>query len=132
MAETNYSKQQITAALTEVRIQVQNEVAHLRRTLDMKTHLQESIKDHPWEWVGCAAVFGWLLSRLPARKRRIYIHSSSQTPLKSRALGPLGKLWREVWKISKPLMAAYVAKLVGEHTKSIEKTVGWNSRANKG
>jgi hypothetical protein len=120
MAETHHKKQQITAALTEVRIQVQNEVAHLRRTLDMKKHLLESIKNHAWEWAGCAAIFGWLLSRLPARKKRIYIHSSSQKPLKSRADGPLGKLWREVWKISKPLIAAYVAKLVWEQAKATE------------
>ena len=120
MAEALHKKQQITAALTELRIQVQNEVAHLRRTLDMKKHILESIKNHPWEWASCAAIFGWLLSRIPARKKRIYIHSSSQKPLKSRADGPLGKLWREVWKISKPLIAAYVAKLVGEQAKATE------------
>ena len=102
MAEALHKKQQITAALTELRIQVQNEVAHLRRT------------HHPWEWASCGTILGWLLSRIPARKKRIYIHSSSQKPLISRADRPLGKLWREVWKISKPLIAAYVAKLVGE------------------
>jgi hypothetical protein len=117
MAETQHKKQQITGALSEVRIRVQNEVAHLMRTLDAKKHILESIKNHPWEWASCAAIFGWLLSRLPARKKRIYIHSSSQKPLKSRAGGPLGKLWREVWKISKPLIAAYIAKLIGEQAK---------------
>ena len=120
MAEALHKKQQITAALAELRIQVQNEVGHLRRTLDMKKHILESIKNHPWEWASCAAILGWLLSRIPARKKRIYIHSSSQKPLISRADGPLGKLWREVWKISKPLIAAYVAKLVGEQAKATE------------
>jgi hypothetical protein len=43
-----------------------------------------------------------------------------QKPLKNRAGGPLSKLWKEVWKISKPLIAAYVAKLVGEQTKAAE------------
>ena len=37
MAETHHKKQQITAALTDIRIQVQNELAKLSRTLDMKT-----------------------------------------------------------------------------------------------
>jgi hypothetical protein len=27
--------------------------------------------------------------------------------------GPLGKLWREVWQFSKPMMAAYLAKQGG-------------------
>ena len=114
MAEIHHKKKQITAALTDLRIQMQNEMARLRRTLDMKQIILQSIKNHPGEWASCAALFGWLLSRLPARKKRIYIHSSSQKSVKSRNAGPLGKLWREVWKISKPLIAAYVAKLVGE------------------
>ena len=120
MAETQHKKQQLTTALTEVRIQVQKELSHLRHTLDMKQHILESIKNHPWEWASCAAIFGWLLSRLPARKKRIYIDSSSQKPLKHRSDGLLAKLWREVWKISKPLIAAYVAQQVAEQAKAPE------------
>ena len=72
MAETHHTKQQITAALTDVRIQVQNEVSRLRRALDMKQHFLESIKNHPWEWASCAAIFGWLLSGIPAQKEDLY------------------------------------------------------------
>ena len=118
MAETHHNKQQIEAALADVRIQMQNEMAHLRRTLDMKKHFLESIKNHPWEWASCAAIFGWLLSGIPARKKRIYIDSSSEKPVKGRDKGLLRKLWREVWKFSKPMIAAYLAKLLAENAKS--------------
>jgi hypothetical protein len=114
MAETHHKKQQITAALTALRAQVQNEASLLRRQLDMKQHFLESIKNHPWEWASCAAIFGWLLSRIPARKKRVYIDSSSQKPVKRREKG-LGKLWREVWQFSKPMIAAYLAKLLAEN-----------------
>ena len=120
MAETHYKKQQITAALTTLRIQVQNEVSLLSRKLDMKQHFLESIKNHPWEWASCAAIAGWLLSGIPARKKRVYIDSSTQKPVKHRDKGPLGKLWREVWQFSKPMIAAYLAKLLAEHAKSAE------------
>src|SRR6202162_3459026 len=120
MAEALHKKQQITAALTELRIQEQNEVAHLRRSLDMKKHILESIKNHQWKWASCAAILGWLLSRIPARKKRIYIHSSSQKPLISHADGPLGKLWRGFWKLSKPIIAAYLAKLLAEKAKRLK------------
>jgi hypothetical protein len=120
MAETHHKKQQITAAFTALRIQVQNEASLLRRKLDMKQHFLESIKNHPWEWASCAAIFGWLLSRIPARKKKIYIDSSSQKPVKHRDKGPLGKLWREVRQFSKPMVAAYLAKLLAEHAKSPE------------
>jgi hypothetical protein len=120
MAETHYKKQQITAALNALRIQVQNEVSLLRRKLDMKTHVLESIKNHPWEWASCAAIVGWLLSRIPARKKRIYIDSLSQKPVKPRDKGSLGKLWREVWQFSKPMIAAYLAKLLMAQAESPE------------
>jgi hypothetical protein len=120
MAETHYKKQQIRAALTELGIQAQNEWSLLRRKLDMKHHILESIKNHPWEWASCAAIFGWLLSRIPVRKKRIYIHSSSQKPLKRRNNAPFGQLWKEVWKFSKPMMAAYLAKLLAENAKMPE------------
>jgi hypothetical protein len=115
MAETHYKKQQVTAALTALRTQVQNEISLLRRKLDMKQHLLQSVKNHPWEWASCAAIVGWLLSRIPARKKRIYIDSLSQKPVKRRDKGPLGKLWREVWQFAKPMIAAYLAKLLMEH-----------------
>ena len=116
MAEKHHKKQQITAALTALRIQAQNDASLLRRKLDMKQHLLESIKNHPWEWASCAAIFGWLLSRIPTRKEKIYMTA----PLKHRHKGPLGKLWREVWQFSKPMIAAYLAKLLAEHAKSPE------------
>jgi len=39
MVETDHKKRQIAAALTALRIQVQNEASLLRRKLDMKQHL---------------------------------------------------------------------------------------------
>jgi hypothetical protein len=120
MAETQHKKQQVTAALTALRTQVQNEISLLRRKLDMKQHLLESVKNHPWEWASFAAIVGWLISRIPARKKRIYIDSLSQKPVKRRDKGPLVKLWGEVWQFSKPMIAAYLAKLLMEQAKSPE------------
>jgi hypothetical protein len=120
MAEIHHKKQQITAALTAPRVQVQNEAALLKRKLDMKQHFLESIKKHPWEWASCAAAVGWLLSRIPTREKKINIDHCSQKPVKRPNKGPLGKLWREVWQFSKPTLAAYLAKLLAEHAKSSE------------
>ena len=119
MAETQHKKQ-IAAALTALRIRVQNEVSILGRKLDLKHHFLEAIKDHPWERASCAAIFGWLLSRIPAREKRVYIDSFSQKPVKRPDTKSLGKLWREVWQFSKPMIAAYLAKLLVERAKSPE------------
>jgi hypothetical protein len=87
MAETHRQKQQITAALTEVRIQVQNESSHLRHKPQFETTHPGVNQKYPWEWASCAAIFGWLLSGLPARKKRIYIHRSSEKPPKDVPMG---------------------------------------------
>ncbi len=120
MAEAHHKKQQITAALTDVRIQVQNVAGHLRRALNMKQNFPESIKNHPWEWASGAAICGWSLSRVHARKKRISAYRSSQKPIKARDSGPLGKLRRGFWKLSKPIVAAYLAKLLAEKAKRLK------------
>ncbi|MGA8654709.1 MAG: hypothetical protein WB586_01045 [Chthoniobacterales bacterium] len=117
MAGTHYKKQQITAALGGVRIQLQNELLLLRRNLNVGQHILESIRNHPWAWISNAAIFGWLLSRVPVRKKRIYIYSSSREQVKSHGNGPLGKLWKGAWRSSKPLIAAYLAKKLAEQAK---------------
>ncbi len=61
-------KQRITAALTKVRFQLQNEVSRLRRTLEMKQHFLGSIKNH----VGVGQrrrYFRVALSRVPGVKK---------------------------------------------------------------
>jgi O-antigen/teichoic acid export membrane protein len=86
----------------------------------MKQHFLASIKNHPWEWAGCFAMVGWLLSRIPAHKQKIYIDSYSQKPVQRRDKGPLSKVWKEIWQFSKPMIAAYLAKLLMENAKSPE------------
>lgn len=120
MAETHHKKQLIKAALASLRIQVQKEASFLRRKLDMKPHVLELIKKHPWKWASCAAIVGWLLSHLPVRKKRVYTDSASQQPAKRRDKPLLSKVWREVWQFSKPMIAAYLANLLAEHAKSPE------------
>jgi hypothetical protein len=118
MAKPHHQKQQLAAALTDVRIQVQDEMSHLRHTLNLKQHILVD-QNHLWEWTSCAPIFRWLLSGLPTRKKRIYIHSSSESPQKAcrRAARPA---WKEVWKIFKPLIAAYVAQLMADKPKRSE------------
>jgi hypothetical protein len=71
------------------------------------------------------------LAAVPARKKRIYIDSSSEKPVKGRDKGLLRKLWREVWQFSKPMMAAYLAKLLAEnviHLKGNDLELRWLNR----
>jgi hypothetical protein len=114
MAGTCDKRQQIAAALTGVRIQLQDQILLLQRNINVGEHVLESVRNHPWEWTSVAAGFGWLLSRLPARKEKIYVHDSGPERPKGSRKGPLGQLWKAAWAISKPLFAAYFAKKLAE------------------
>jgi hypothetical protein len=85
-----------------------------KRIPNMKRNILELIKDHPWQWASCAAIFGYILSRLHASKKRIYIDGSTRGMTSNPGYGRLGKLWMEAWKISKPLIATYIAEVIAD------------------
>jgi hypothetical protein len=80
----------------------------VRRNLDVGRQMSDSVRRHSWAWISMAAIFGWLLSRLPARKKKIYIHASDSQKVKSRGTGLSGHLWKGAWSIAKPVITAYL------------------------
>jgi hypothetical protein len=79
-----------------------------------------------------AAIIGWILSRLPARKQKIYIRSAD--PIKSEKRlgggGLLRPIWNGGWAITKPLLAAYLTKKIAVNAKfqganSIADAIRW-------
>ena len=125
MVGTHHKKQRIIADLGGVRIQVQDQMLLLRRKLNVGRHILESIRSHPWEWTSLAAGFGWLLSRLPARKKKIYVYTN-QEQVKGQGEKVLSKIWESVWRTSKPLIAAYAAKKLAEKVKSYKNGTAMN------
>jgi hypothetical protein len=95
-------KQPITATLAGLRTKLQNEWSQLERDLNMREHILKSIKNHPWEWAGCASLFGWLLSRIPVRKKKIYLYSSSHKPSNIVAVGRSANFRENSGKSSNP------------------------------
>jgi len=64
-----------------------------------------------------AAIFGWLLSRLPARKKKIYIDTSNSKKPKSRGIGLAGHMWNVAWSITKPVITAYLTSRIAAAVK---------------
>jgi hypothetical protein len=64
-----------------------------------------------------AAIFGWLLSRLPARKKKIYINASDSEKVKRRGIGLSGHIWKGAWSIAKPVITAYLTTRIAEKIK---------------
>lgn len=72
MVETRHTEQRLSQELANTRAHLLERFLLLRRDLDIGCHFVRSTEDHPFEWVTVAFISGWLLSRLPARKHRIY------------------------------------------------------------
>jgi hypothetical protein len=101
--------------LASIRLDINRQATIVRQDLDLKRHVANSIRKHTWGWVSFAAIFGWLLSRLPARKKKIYIHASSTDGKMPKAkkgfrAGLVLLAWNVAWSIGKPLLTAYLAR----------------------
>jgi hypothetical protein len=117
MADPQNEKERIAADLARVRSALSDQSLLVRRNLDVGRHMLDSVRRHSWGWISMAAIFGWLLSRLPARKKKIYIDTSDSQKAKSRKIGLLGHIWKGAWSIAKPVITAYLTTRIAEKMK---------------
>jgi hypothetical protein len=128
MAGTQNNGQHIIGNLVKARarMQMQDHLLLLSRTLDVRQQIANSIRHHPLKWVSSGFVSGWVLSRLPAREKKIYIDSANQKQVKDHDNMRLGKIWKVAWSTSKPLLAAYLAKKLAEKAKAYRSGTAMN------
>ena len=77
MAESAEDKDAVTRLLDQDREQLAIEAGRLRRRCDVPGKLTASIQQDPVPWVIGATVTGFLLSLLPARRKKIYLARDS-------------------------------------------------------
>jgi hypothetical protein len=117
MADSQDERKRITAelALKRAQLSVQSLVVH--QNLDFSRRMSDSLRSHSWNWMSAAAIFGWLLSRLPARKKKIYIHTAGSEKRREPGGGFVFRIWKGVWSMAKPLVVAYLTKKIAEKAK---------------
>jgi hypothetical protein len=81
--------------------------------------MSNSLRKHSWGWISLAAIFGWILSRLPARKKKIYIHTSNTEKHPRERGGVMKHIWKGIWSIAKPVLTAYLTTKIGEKAKLV-------------
>jgi len=117
MADPQGERKRIAAELARMRIELSDQFLLVRRDLDVGRRMSDSLRKHSWGWMSVAAIFGWLLSRLPARKKKIYVQTTSSEKRGGHREGFLVQVWKGMWSIAKPLMVAYVTKKIAEKAK---------------
>jgi len=119
MADPQKEKERIAAELMRTRTALSDQSLLVRQNLDIGRHLSDSLRSHSWGWISLAAIFGWLLSRLPARKKKIYIHTQDSQKAKNPGIGLLGQAWKGIWSIARPVITAYLTKKIAAKAKVI-------------
>jgi hypothetical protein len=114
MAQSHENKQQLAAAISANRVELKNSALLIRHNFDLRAFLLESRKKHLTVWMSVGAIFGWILSRLPARKIKIRVLSSEPGNVARRSnSGGMLKLVRDGgWSIGKPLLADYLTRKI--------------------
>jgi len=116
MADPQDERKRIAAELGRMRVELSNQSLLVRRDLDVGRRMSESLRRHSWGWMSVAAIFGWLLSRLPARKKKIYVAANSDKKVNYHE-GFMVQVWKGIWSIAKPIVVAYATKKIAEKAK---------------
>jgi len=114
MARPDENRQRLVDQLGEGRERLAGHSLIVREKLNVQRQLTNTFHRYSWGWISLAAILGWILSRLPARKKKIYIQPGNhRTATKlSACLGlDLGlKIWGALWSVARPILTAYLTR----------------------
>jgi hypothetical protein len=115
-------KRAIVAELAAARARLSVTGEALRRSLDVSARAKESFKRHRPAWLGGSALVGFLLSKLPARKKTVFVERVSGKVLG--AAGKLGALFsaaKFAINIAGPLVSDFAGRGFGEILKRFQR-----------
>lgn len=85
--QADQDKRAVVAELAAARERIASTGDALRHSFDFATRASESFKRHKPAWIGGAAILGFVLSKLPARKKTVFVEQAT-----GRVLGAAGRL----------------------------------------
>jgi hypothetical protein len=116
MAGPVEDKGSLTERLDDDRQKMAVQVSELKQDYNVPRRLRGSVQKYPWSWIMGAVLTGFLLSRLPARRKKVYlrpdplgrrppreIHPPSSDNDQSRAVN-------KVWSLVKPVISTYLGR----------------------
>ncbi len=122
MAKDEDAKRRIISELAEARLGLAQTAAIVKDHLDIPARVSASFRRYSWSWVSLAAIVGWVLARLPFRRKKIYLEAGSRRRLKGEKKQPERKrdlawmIWDGVWSLAKPLLTAYLGRKLAQTT----------------
>ena len=119
MAE-DQRKTELTAELARARRRIGENLGALRRDLDFPARVKNAVFKHPRAWAGGAALFGVLVARLTARKKKV-APSKKNTEAQIVGAGKAGLLLgalKIAFDLSRPALAKWASQRVADYMDS--------------
>lgn len=111
----NDLKAELIAQLARSRAQMSASLQGVRHDLDVPRRAGESFKRNAHWWLGIAAVSGWVLSRLPARKKKIYVDRSGKSAIREAGkTGLLLGLLKLIFSVAKPALMSFATQRLSD------------------
>jgi hypothetical protein len=91
MESSEREKQQLSERFATTRQQLGESSKDVRHVFEFdrcRHSLQKWIGENIYAWMSCAAILGWVLSRIPAKKEKVYLlpHGQSHQPRERRVV----------------------------------------------
>ncbi|HWB58769.1 MAG TPA: hypothetical protein VG733_04720 [Chthoniobacteraceae bacterium] len=126
MAEYSHDKAALIAQLEKARSEFDRSLAGVRHDADVGAHLKHSFSRHKAAWIGSAGIAGWLLSRLPARKKEVVIHKEGNGKAGKAAkdfidAGLILSILKTLFSIFRPYIMRFATKKISDFSKKNER-----------
>lgn len=118
---TSPDKDAILTELAAARSRLSKAGGALRTTLDVSSRAKESFQRHRPTWLGGAALLGLVLSKLPTRRKTVFVERATGKPIGAAA--KLGFLWPAA-KLAFDFAMPVVSELAGKHFGDLRKKFG--------
>src|ERR1700730_8135655 len=123
MADSVEDKGFLTERLEEDRQRMAIQVSELKKDYNVANRMRASVQRYPWPWIMGTVLIGFLFSRLPARRKEVYLRLDlfTQVPLRKPHLLPEEKngsrAAHKIWFLVKPIISAYVGRQIYSRVK---------------
>src|ERR1700730_1075540 len=116
MVEPVEDKDFLAERLEQDRQKMAVQVSELKENYNLSRRLRASMHKYPWLWVMGAVLTGFLLSRLPAGRKEVYL---SPDPLRSRPPRDVerpasdkdqSRAINKLWSLAKPIISTYIGR----------------------
>ncbi|HZC34446.1 MAG TPA: hypothetical protein VE242_02470 [Chthoniobacterales bacterium] len=116
MADPIENKGSLTERLEEDRQKMAVQVGELKEDYNVPARLRASVQKYPWPWLLGATLVGFLFSRLPARRKEVYLWADPLQKRPPQELHPApaekddSRTTNKLWSLAKPIISTYVGR----------------------